>query len=69
MKFFDVIFAILLIIGGLNWGLVALANMDIVATLFGAGTQAAKIVYSLVGLSAVYNLLFWKGIRCRCAGR
>lgn len=45
---------ILVIIGGLNWGLVGFFSFDLVAALFGAGTMLAKIVYDLVGLSALY---------------
>ena len=46
---------ILVIIGGLNWGLVGLFNVDIVATIFGA-TIIADIVYVLIGLAALYLL-------------
>lgn len=45
---------ILLVVGGLNWGLVGLANFDLVATLFGAASAISKVVYVLVGLAAVY---------------
>ena len=45
---------ILLVVGGLNWGLVGLFNFDLVATLFGAMSLIARIVYILVGVSAVY---------------
>lgn len=45
----------LLVIGGLNWGLVGLFGFDLVATIFGgASSLLARIVYILVGLSAVY---------------
>lgn len=58
-KTFDILAAILVIVGGLNWGLVALAELDLVATLFadGFGTTSAlsRIVYGLVGLSALYH--------------
>ena len=60
MKKLDVITTVLVIVGGLNWGLVAIANFDLVAALFGlefGETNAAtRIVYGLVGLSAVYQL-------------
>jgi uncharacterized membrane protein YuzA (DUF378 family) len=56
----DAIALLLVIIGGINWGLVGLANTDLVAMLFGAWPLVAKIVYSLVGLSAVYVLLMFK---------
>jgi uncharacterized protein len=45
---------ILLIIGGLNWGLVGLFEVDLVELLFGAAPLIQRIVYILVGLSAVY---------------
>jgi len=52
----DWIATILLIVGGLNWGLVGLADFDLVATLFGEGSTLSRIVYILVGLSALYYL-------------
>jgi uncharacterized protein len=58
MKKLDAIAALLLIIGGLNWGLVAIAKFDLVAAIFGHdfGTTSAgsRIVYGPVGLAAVY---------------
>ena len=57
MKPLNLITLILLIVGGLNWGLVGLFNFDLVATLFGAGSILARIVYMLVGLSALWQLI------------
>jgi uncharacterized membrane protein YuzA (DUF378 family) len=57
MKPLNVITLILLIVGGLNWGLVGLFNFDLVATLFGVGSVLAFIVYMLVGLSALWQLI------------
>jgi uncharacterized protein len=49
----------LIVVGGLNWGLVAIAEFDLVAWIFGEefGTTnaASRIVYGLVGLAAVYT--------------
>jgi uncharacterized protein len=56
MKILDMICSILLIIGGLNWGLVGVADFDLVAMIFGAGSMLSRLVYCLVGLSAVYKL-------------
>jgi len=58
MKALNVITLVLLIVGGLNWGLVGLFQFDLVAALFG-GQDAllSRIVYTLVGLSAVYQIL------------
>jgi uncharacterized membrane protein YuzA (DUF378 family) len=44
----------LVIIGGLNWGLVGFFDYNLVDALFGTGSVLARIVYSLVGLSAIY---------------
>ncbi len=47
---------ILLIIGGLNWGLVGLFKFDLVAAIFGAMSAVSRVVYVLVGLAALYKL-------------
>ena len=66
MKTLDIIVAVLLVVGGLNWGLVGLFEFDLVATLFGGMTAPlAKAVYVLVGLSALYQGLQWKAIQHR----
>lgn len=57
MKPLNLTTLILLIIGGLNWGLVGLFNFDLVAALFGEGSALSRIVYILVGLSAVWQLV------------
>lgn len=46
----------LLVIGGLNWGLIAAFQLNLVESLLGAGV-GATLVYGLVGLAAVYNIL------------
>lgn len=48
---------VLLIIGGLNWGLVGTIGVDLVATLLGNGSAAARGVYLLVGIAALYGLV------------
>jgi hypothetical protein len=65
MKAFDVIVAVLLVIGGLNWGLVGLFNFDLVATILGHMSALSRIIYVVVGLSAVYQALQWKAIQKR----
>lgn len=67
MKAFDILAAVLLVIGGLNWGLVGLFGFDLVAALFGELSILSRIVYSLVGLSALYQGLSWKAIQRRWA--
>ena len=46
----------LLIVGGINWGLVGLFNFDLVAEIFGPGSAVSRVVYVLVGLSALYTI-------------
>jgi uncharacterized protein len=69
MKKLDVLAAALVIVGGLNWGLVALAEFDLVATLggldFGETNAASRLVYGLVGLAAVYQIAQQAAIRRR----
>ena len=54
----DWIALVLVIIGGLNWGLVGLLDIDLVALIFGAGSLLAKVVYVVVGLAALYTIYF-----------
>lgn len=57
MRSLNLITLVLLIVGGLNWGLVGLFDFDLVAALFGEMSALSRIVYVLVGLSAIYQLL------------
>lgn len=65
MKNIDLITLILIIVGGLNWGLVGLLNFDLVAAIFGSATFLSSLVYTLVGISAIYQLAGMKAIRER----
>jgi uncharacterized protein len=65
MKSLDVVIAVLLIVGGLNWGLVGFAGFDLVAALLGPMSVLSRVVYALVGLAAVYQALSWKMIQRR----
>jgi hypothetical protein len=61
MKKLDLLAATLLVVGGLNWGLVGLAKFDLVAWIFGGmdfgeTNAATRVVYGLVGLAAVYGI-------------
>jgi len=51
---------LLLVIGGLNWLLVGLFGFDLVAAIFGNMSAISKIVYTLVGLSAIFELVTHK---------
>lgn len=57
MQKIELVALILLVIGGLNWGLVGLLNFDLVATVFGQMSLLARIVYAVVGISAVYVVI------------
>lgn len=61
MKVINVIAIILVIIGGINWGLVGIFNFNVVDYLF-KETYIDRIIYTLVGISAVYLALAWKMI-------
>jgi len=57
MKTINIATLLLVIVGGLNWGLVGLYNFDLVATIFGAGSILSRVVYLLVGVSALWQLV------------
>ncbi len=67
MKSIDVIVAALLVVGGLNWVLVGLLHFDLVATILGDATLMSRLVYSIVGLCALYQVIQWKAIQRRWA--
>ena len=69
MKLVDVVAAVLVVVGALNWGLVAVARFDLVATLFGLSfgevSALTAVVYGLVGVAGLYQALFWKRAQSR----
>ena len=69
MKKLDILAAVLVVVGGLNWGLVAVAKFDLVATIFGLDfgqtNAASRVVYGLVGLGAIYQIVQQAAIRRR----
>ena len=69
MKLIDVVAAVLVVVGALNWGLVAVARFDLVAALFGLSfgevSPLTAVVYGLVGLAGAYQALFWKRVQGR----
>ncbi len=56
MKSLNTIILILIIVGGLNWGLVGIFDFDLVATIFGDMSPVSRIVYSLVGIASVVGI-------------
>ena len=69
MKNLDVLAAGLVIVGSLNWGLISLFDLDLVATLFGMSfgekSPLSSVVYGLVGIAGLYQALTWKSIQRR----
>lgn len=57
MRVVNTITLVLLIVGGLNWLLVGLFSFDLVAAIFGQMSPLSRIVYTLVGLSALWQLI------------
>lgn len=61
MKALNILTLVLVIVGGLNWGLVGLFGFDLVAAILGAGSALARVVYVLVGLSALWSSFRYPG--------
>lgn len=57
MRALKIISYILVLVGAINWGLVGLFNIDLVALLFGEMTAASRVVYALVGIAAIISLI------------
>lgn len=57
MKAVNVIALILILIGGLNWGLVGFFDFNLVGAIFGEGSTLSRVVYALVGVAALYKVL------------
>jgi uncharacterized protein len=56
-KFMSLIPTIILIIGGLNWGLIGLFNFNLVSKIFGSISWLESFIYIIVGISAIYKLI------------
>ncbi len=68
MKTIDVVAAVLVVVGAVNWGLVGALHLDVVALLFGAGSILSSVVYVLVGLAGLFQIAQWRAIQRRwCA--
>ena len=72
MKIVNALAATLVIVGALNWGLVALGEFDLVAELFGLDfgetNAATRVIYGLVGLAGVYSIWALLATRTRALG-
>ena len=71
MKQIDIVAAVLVVVGALNWALVAAARFDLVAAVFGLRfgevSPLSAAVYGLVGLAGAYQALFWQRVQSRWA--
>ena len=69
MKQIDIIAAVLVVVGALNWGLVSAARFDLVAALFGMQfgevSAPSAVVYGLVGVAGLYQAVSWKRVQSR----
>lgn len=65
MKKLDVTAAVLLVIGGINWGVVGLTGSDLVSLLFGTLSPLSRAVYLVVGVAGLYQAAQWKAIQRR----
>ena len=69
MKKLDVLALVLVVVGALNWGLVAVAHFDLVAAIFGMKfgevSVLSAIVYGLVAVAGIYQAASWKAMQSR----
>lgn len=56
MNVVDILAVILVIVGGINWGLIGWVQFNLVDTIFGAGSMLSRIVYAVVGVAALYMI-------------
>ena len=63
MKTLDYIILVLIIVGALNWGLIAFFQFDLVRVIFGNMSMFSRIVYAVVGLSGLYAISYFGRIR------
>lgn len=57
MKYVKLISYLLVIVGAINWGLVGIFNLDLVAKLFGDMTLLSRTVYTAVGIAAIVSII------------
>ena len=69
MKTINVIVAIVLIIGGLNWGLIGVFGWNFIGWVFGNDMGVfPRIIYVIVGACALWRLFVWPGMQRHAAG-
>jgi len=65
LKGLDLVAAVFLAIGGLNWGLIGLFDFNLVEAIFGIGTTFSRLIYVVVGIAALYDTLGFRAIQRR----
>jgi uncharacterized membrane protein YuzA (DUF378 family) len=63
MRAVNVVALVLVLIGGLNWGLVGFFDFDLVAAVLGEDSVASRVVYALVGVAALYKVIVAVSVR------
>lgn len=66
MKIVNYVADILVIVGGINWGLIGLLNFNLVTKIFGSVPVVEKIIYILVGVSAIYSIALLRKLGGSC---
>lgn len=67
MRLLGILATVLLVLGGLNWGLWGLFQYDLVAVMLGGNTALlGKAVYGLIGLAALYHVILLTPVQMRC---
>lgn len=59
MKVLNTIVLVLVILGAVNWGLIALFSFDLVAWLFGSMTMLSRLIYGIIGLAGLWAITFF----------
>lgn len=59
MKFLDTLALVLVVVGGINWGLIGFFQFDLVSAIFGQISIASRIIFALVGIAAIYSITFF----------
>jgi hypothetical protein len=62
MKVLNAVALVLVIVGGLNWGLVGLFDFNLVSAIFGIDSWFTNLIYILVGLAAIYAFVLLKPV-------
>ena len=65
MRGLDIVVTVLLVIGGLNWGILGIFGFNVIGTVFTAVPVISRIIYAVVGLSALYEIFGFNAMQRR----